>query len=113
MPKASAALVTLPPVALASLAHLGEHLAIARIRRKQSQRTWAARLGVSVPTVVRMEQGDARVSMGVYATALWMMGRAQALGELALPEHDRGALEQDVRAAVRKREARRAKARTP
>ncbi|WP_256987981.1 hypothetical protein [Bordetella genomosp. 9] len=54
-----------------------------------------------------MEKGDPSVSMGVYATALWMMGRAQVLAEIAAPEHDRGALEDAIRAAksrsVRKR----------
>jgi hypothetical protein len=54
-----------------------------------------------------MEKGDARVSMGVYATALWLIGRSQAIGELAAPEHDMGALDDAVRAAkarsVRKR----------
>ncbi|MEO7403858.1 MAG: hypothetical protein ABIU95_09340 [Burkholderiales bacterium] len=40
------------------------------------------------------------MSVGIYATALWMMGRAGALGELAAPETDRGALEANVRAAV-------------
>jgi hypothetical protein len=45
-----------------------------------------------------MEKGDPSVSMGVYATALWLMDRASALGELAAPEHDQGALENAVRA---------------
>ena len=33
-------------------------------------------------------------------TALWLIGRDGALADLASPENDRGALEQDVRAAV-------------
>jgi hypothetical protein len=48
------------------------------------------------------------VALGTYATALWLMGRSQALAELAAPEHDMGALESEVRAAqtrsVRKRQ---------
>lgn len=43
---------------------------------------------------------------GVYATALWMMGRMQALAELADPAHGLGALQADVRAAVRRRAVR-------
>jgi len=35
-------------------------------------------------------RGDPSVSIGIYATALWMMGRANALGELADPEKDLG-----------------------
>jgi hypothetical protein len=37
--------------------------------------------------------------MGVYAAALWLMGRTDALPGLADPALDRGALELDVRAA--------------
>jgi hypothetical protein len=53
-----------------------------------------------------MERGDPSVSIGIYVTALWMMGRANALGELANPDKDIGALESDVRAAVRTRAVR-------
>jgi hypothetical protein len=106
MPKTPGALVTLPPAVSAALTAFGENLAIARIRRKESQRAWSRRLGVSVPTLIRMEQGDPGVSMGIYATALWLVGRAQALPELADPKTDRAALEMDVREAVRRRAVR-------
>jgi DNA-binding XRE family transcriptional regulator len=106
MPRVSTALDALPPAAAESLKRLGENLAIARARRKEPQRAWAKRLGVSVPTLVRMESGDPRVAVGVYATALWMIGRAQALPELAAPAQDQGALELDVRAAVKRRAVR-------
>lgn len=106
MPKAPAALSTLPPLVTAALRQLGEHLAIARVRRKESQRAWARRLGVSVPTLIRLERGDPGVGFGIVATALWMMGRAEALGSLADPSSDRGALERDVREATRRRAVR-------
>jgi transcriptional regulator with XRE-family HTH domain len=106
MSKLSNALQTLPPEATTALARLGEHLALARVRRKESQREWAARLGVSVPTLARLERGDPGVSAGILATALWMIGRVQALGDLAAPELDAGALEMDVRAARRTRAVR-------
>lgn len=106
MSKASLSLMSLPPDAAKALAALGEHLALARLRRKQSQRAWAQRLGVSVPTLASMERGEPGVSMGVYATALWLMGRTQALGELANPQFDLGALESDVRAAAAERQMR-------
>jgi len=96
----------MPPAAVEALKRLGENLAISRVRRNEPQRLWAKRLGVSVPTLIRMEKGDPGVSAGIYATALWMIGRAQALAELADPAHDRGALEMDVRDAVRRRAVR-------
>ena len=73
----------LPPEAAAALARLGEHLALARL-----------------------ERGDPGVSAGILATALWMVGRTQALGDLAAPELDAGALELDIRAARRTRAVR-------
>lgn len=106
MAKDAPALSSLPPSVVDALRRLGENLAIARVRRKESQRVWAKRLGVSIPTLIRMEQGEPSVAMGIYATALWIIGRAAELPELAAPEHDRGALELDVRRAAKRRAVR-------
>ena len=62
-------------------------------------RDWTKRIGVSVRTLQRLEAGDPGVGMGVYAAALWLMGRADALPDLADPALDRGALALDVRQA--------------
>lgn len=97
---------SLPAVARSALRRLGEDLAIARARRKESQRVWGQRIGVSVPTLIRLERGDPTVSMAAYASALWLMGRVGALGESASPSTDIGALEQDVREARRRGAAR-------
>jgi transcriptional regulator with XRE-family HTH domain len=98
MPKSSSHNAFLPPQAQQALLVLGEHLALARKRRKQSLREWAQRMGVSVRTVQRMEQGDPGVGMGIYAVALWLMGRTDALAGMALPELDMAAL--DIELAV-------------
>ena len=99
MPKRSRVQEELPPVVAALLRELGENLSLARKRRKESLRTWAGRIGVSEPTLVRMEAGDPGVAIGTYATALWMIGRAAALPELAAPQLDLGALESELRVA--------------
>ncbi|HEV2269788.1 MAG TPA: hypothetical protein VGR92_10030 [Steroidobacteraceae bacterium] len=106
MPKAPPALATLPAAAAQALRSLGENLAIARVRRRASQREWARRLGCSIPTLIRLERGDPGVGVGLYATALWLIGRASGLPELAAPAEDRGALEGDVREALRRRAVR-------
>src|ERR1700723_4463895 len=103
MPKSPQALLTLPPAAAQALKALGENLGIARARRRESQRAWAKRLGVSIPTLIRMERGDPGVGAGIYATALWLIGRVSALPDLAALGSDRGALEIDVRGAVKRR----------
>lgn len=112
MSKSSRALDSLPPEVAASLQTLGEHCALARLRRKESQKQWASRLGVSVPTLIRLEKGDPTVSMGVYATALWLIGLAGGLAELADPVKDLRALESDLRQASRLRATRTRKAST-
>ena len=106
MPKTPVALTALPPLVLRSLQQLGENLAVARIRRHETQSDWAKRMGVSRPTLIRMEQGDPGVGIGIFATALWLMGRVETLPALAAPAEDRGALEADVREAMRRRPVR-------
>lgn len=100
MPKTARALQQLPPATQATLEKLGADLAVARLRRKESLKTWATRMGVSVPTLQRLEVGDPGVGIGIVATALWLIQRDAELGNLAAPEHDRGAIEMDVREAV-------------
>jgi transcriptional regulator with XRE-family HTH domain len=97
--KSSAALHQMPPSTVAALGQLGADLAVARLRRKESLKTWAKRIGVSVPTLLRLEAGEPSVSLGVLATALWLIGRDATLATLATPKDDRGALELDVRQA--------------
>ena len=65
MSKSSSHNAFLPPQAQQALQALGEHLALARKRRKQSLREWAMRMGVSVRTVQRMEQGDVPLEDGL------------------------------------------------
>ncbi|MEY2683793.1 MAG: hypothetical protein RJA09_937 [Pseudomonadota bacterium] len=89
----------MPPLVLAQLRTLGENLTLARKRRRETRKAWAQRIGVTEPTLVRMEAGDPSVSVGTYATALWLVGLAQDLGRLAAPQLDLGALEAEVQVA--------------
>ena len=107
MPTPAAAVTSLPASAAASLHSLGNDLQIARQRRGESLRAWAKRMDVSVPTLVRMEQGDASVGMGVYATALFLVGLHKALGTIAAPENDSAALAADIARALQSKVAKR------
>jgi transcriptional regulator with XRE-family HTH domain len=100
MPRPTRALGQLPPATAAALEKLGADLAVARLRRRESLRSWARRMGVTVSTLQRLEAGDPSVGVGIVATALWLIQRDGELRNLAAPEHDRGALEMDIRDAV-------------
>lgn len=102
MPKIASALETLPPAATAALHRLGADLATARKRRRQSLRAWAARLDVSVPTLMKMEKGDAAVSIGVFMTALWIIGSHETLAAAAEPKEDLAALENEINTAAQR-----------
>jgi hypothetical protein len=66
----------------------------------EARAAWSSRLGVTPPTLLRMERGGPKVSMGAYATALWLIRRDGEVGNLAAPDHDQGALEMDVGKAI-------------
>lgn len=102
MPQVSSASRTLPAAAEAALRLLGGDLATARKRRGESLKAWAARLQVSIPTLMRLEKGDPTVSMGVYAAALWLLNCHAALAQAATPQQDLAALEAEVRRAQRR-----------
>src|SRR5258705_7995742 len=96
MSKPSNANFILPAPAVRALKKLGADLRVARERRDESLRSWAARMNVSVPTLQRAEKGDPSVGMGVYATALWLLDKSIQLGELADPRTDEKALALDM-----------------
>jgi transcriptional regulator with XRE-family HTH domain len=103
MPRSSISVQNLPEAARRPLETFGAHLRIARERRGESLRNAALRMGVSVPTLRRMEAGDPTVSMGVFATALWLFDRADQLEDLLRPEQDDYAMRIDIDRASRSR----------
>ncbi|MDP2815159.1 MAG: hypothetical protein Q8O19_00595 [Rectinemataceae bacterium] len=104
MSKSSKSSASLPEDVLVVLARLGENLKIARERRGESLRSWAMRMEVSVPTLQRMEKGDPSVGMGIYATAIWLGGQLESLGEVAMPASDSKALEMEILRVRRNRQ---------
>lgn len=72
---------------------------MARKRRNESLRARAARMNVSVPTLLRMENGDPSVGVGVYLTALWLMNKHRELPKIADPFADLPAIDAEIRKA--------------
>jgi len=65
------------------LKKLGSDIRDARRRRRIKTAVMADRLQISRPTLRRLEQGDPRVGMGSYATALYVLGMVDGLADLA------------------------------
>ena len=78
MPKTARAILQMPPATVAAIEKLGADLAVARLRRKESLKTWAQRMGVSVPTLQRLEAGDLGAGIGIVVTRFGAVGCAQA-----------------------------------
>jgi len=93
--KASLAIPALPLPARKALTKLGEDLSTARRRRRISTVLMAERAFISRTTLARVEKGDPSVSMGIYATVLFVLGMAHRLGDLIEPSTDRLALALD------------------
>lgn len=74
MPKKRAfELSPLPLEAQAALQALGAQLAIVRKERGYSQRAFSDIAEMSLPTLVKMEQGAPSVQIGYYARAAWLL----------------------------------------
>jgi len=74
MPKKRAfELSPLPLEAQAALQALGAQLAIIRKERGYSQRSFSDIAEMSLPTLVKMEQGAPSVQIGYYARAAWLL----------------------------------------
>jgi transcriptional regulator with XRE-family HTH domain len=61
---------------------LGSDVSLARRRRHISQASLAERIGASVSTIRRMEQGDMRVPIHFFARTMQVFGVLDALGQL-------------------------------
>jgi predicted DNA-binding protein (UPF0251 family) len=99
MPATPKAIIELPTSARNALAALGRDLSVARLRRWESLQAWAKRMGVSVPTLMRLEAGDPGVGIGILVTALWMLGLEKDLAKIAAPLRDTEAVELSVQEA--------------
>ena len=67
---------------LREIEQLGLNIAIARKRRGETQGQWASKLGVSQPTMARIERGDPSVAMASYVMCMWLINQANGLADL-------------------------------
>lgn len=103
MPKQNISPAEYPQAVLQQIELLGQHIAIARKRRGETQSQWAKRLGVSQPTMARIERGDPSVAMASYVMCMWLVNPAVGLAQLIAPQNDLAALEREVKRVRRPR----------
>ena len=70
MPRQNTSPTDFPPAVLQQIALLAERIVAARKAQGETQVQWAARLGISQPTMARLERGDASVSAATYILCL-------------------------------------------
>jgi hypothetical protein len=92
IPKNEAASVTPIPV-IRALRKLGHDIRDARRRRRIPVSILAQRASISRTTLSKIEKGDPGVSLGNYATVLFILGMVDRLAELADSKHDALGLE--------------------
>ena len=102
-----------PQAVLQQIALLAQNIVIARKRRKETQAQWAQRLGVSQPTMARIERGDPSVAMASYVMCMWLVNQAHGLAELIAPQNDMASLEREVARIRSPRRAAKAATKTP
>jgi len=79
---------SLPLPVTRALRKLGHDIKDARRRRRIPMAIAAERASISKPTLIKVERGDAGVSIGSYATVLFVMGMADRLSDLIDPKND-------------------------
>lgn len=86
MPAKSKAALPIP--VRRALRKLGTDIRDARRRRRIPTAVMAERAFISRMTLNKVEKGDSGVSLGIYATVLFVLGMTDRLAELADPRHD-------------------------
>ena len=93
MPRTS---IALPIPVSRGLRVLGQGIRAARLRRRLRGAVLAERARISLPTLWKVEHGNPTVSLGTYATVLWVLGLSDNLEQLASPASDAVGLDLEV-----------------
>jgi transcriptional regulator with XRE-family HTH domain len=78
----------LPTPVQKALRHLGKDISDARRRRRIATKLMSERAGFSRITLSKIEKGDPSVSMGSYASTLFVLGMSDRLAQIADASHD-------------------------
>ena len=100
MPSQKTSPADYPKAVIQQIELLAQHIVVARKRRRETQAQWAKRLGVSQPTMARIERGDPSVAMATYVMCMWLIKPSMGLADLIAPQADDASLELEVAQAL-------------
>jgi DNA-binding XRE family transcriptional regulator len=100
MPRQNSPPASTPQAVIQQIEQLALNIVIARKRRRETQAQWAKRLGISQPTMARLERGDPSVAMATYVMCMWLIKPSVGLADLIAPQADDASLELEVRMAL-------------
>ena len=96
MPKQNTKPADYPQAVIQQIELLAQNIVMARKRRNETQAQWAKKLGVSQPTMARIERGDPAVAMASYVMCMWLVNQAAGLADLIAPQNDHASLAREV-----------------
>jgi transcriptional regulator with XRE-family HTH domain len=67
---------------------LGDRLRHERLGRNESQKVFSARIGTTIPTLLKMEKGNPTVQFGLWVNALDILNRLSDLNHILTPQED-------------------------
>ena len=85
MPRQNTSPAEFPPAILLQIEQMAQRIVQLRKSRGETQAQWAEKLGISQPTMARVERGDPAVSMATYIACLWQLNPALDLTLLLAP----------------------------
>ena len=85
MPRQNTSPAEFPPAILLQIEQMAQRIVQLRKSRGETQAQWAEKLGISQPTMARVERGDPAVTMATYIACLWQLNPALDLTLLLAP----------------------------
>ena len=82
MPRQNTCPADFPPFILSQIEHMAQRIVAVRKARGETQAQWAQQLGISQPTMARLERGDPAIATATYVMCLWLVNRQLNLLQL-------------------------------
>ncbi len=73
MPRQNTCPAAFTPVILRQIEEVAQRIVTARKARGETQAQWAEKLGISQPTMARIERGDPAIATATYVMCLWLV----------------------------------------